>query len=74
MQDPPFWRGLWLFSRGFWASPGILGWVWLGCPRDSRRRQEGFAMHFSDRAPDLRSGLIIADSMAPAFYSTLVLA
>src|SRR5437667_11759542 len=61
---PPFWRGLWLFRAdsgrdlGFWAGFG------LGCPSDSRRRQEGFAMHFSDRAPDLRSGLIIVDSGA----------
>src|SRR5436189_5444016 len=62
VQVPPFWRGLWLFRAGSGRVLGFWAGFGLGCPSDSRRRQEGFAMHFRDRAPDLRSGLIIGDS------------
>jgi len=60
-KTPPFQRGFSLTGRvsgrvsRFWARSG------LGCPSGFMRRQEGFAMQLSDRAPDSRSGLIMGD-------------
>ena len=59
MQDPPFPRSLWLFraDSGRVSRFGVQSI--LGCPSDLTSRQEGFAMHFGDEAPDSKTGLIM---------------
>ena len=64
MKDPPFWRVLWLFraDSGRVSRFGVQSR--LGCPSDLTSRQEGFALHFSDEAPDSKTGLIMGDFLS----------
>src|SRR5439155_5950303 len=60
-KTPSFLRVFWLFRADSGRVSRFGVQPRLGCPSDLTSRQEGFAMHFSDEAPDSKTGLITGD-------------
>ena len=60
-KTPSFLRVFWLFRADSGQVSRFGVQPRLGCPSDLTSRQEGFAMHFCDEAPDSKTGLIMGD-------------